>query len=704
MGKDFRDLDEGMGVAVAKRTILRTKADGSLETWGEVADRVADGNCSLHETGKKDLKKMRDHIAQARILMSGRHLQHGDSSQKGRNLEVYSNCSTAAMSHLLYYLLLNGSGVGRCYNDSMMVVDWNKAPDAMCVISSSHADYTDEYMTPEEWASSQDRFKKHKYVTVEDSREGWAHAVELRENLAKYNPDGIELIVYDFSSVRKKGSPIKGMQNRPSSGPIPTMECFDNISRIIHKKLPIWESTIRIDHECAANVVVGGARRAARMSTKWWKDADILKFINIKKDAGLWSSNNSVEVDSEFWELYRAGDTQANLVYHSVMMASFFDNTGEPGFINVDKLKGNDTELGFPSVSGNTRYPLSKESSVTLAAITEVCKKNKYYHIVNPCGEITLSSMGAYCVIADVVPYFSDNADQVFDSLQVATRALIRTNLMDSVYNAEVARTNRIGVGLTGIFEFAWKFFSLGFKDLLDETVSAEFWAFVDKMRMVVEKEAERYAVELGVAVPHTALTIKPSGSVSKLFALTEGAHLPAMEFYLRWVQHHTSDPKIDEYRNNGYSVKDLVSYPDTAIVGFPTAPLISRLGLEDKLVCAGEASPVDQYRWLMLLEKHWLGTKMDNQISYTLKYDPALVQYNDFLKMVSTYQPDIKCCTIMPQVDETAFEYQPEEPVSRVQFDSLVALIKDSDVEEDVGEEHVGCENGACPVDFNTN
>ena len=43
-----------------------------------------------------------------------------------------------------------------------------------------------------------------------------------------------------------------------------------------------------------------------------------------------------------------------------------------------------------------------------------------------------------------------------------------------------------------------------------------------------------------GVNVPHTNTTIKPSGTVSKLFALTEGAHLPSMREYIRWVQYRS--------------------------------------------------------------------------------------------------------------------------------------------------------------------
>jgi hypothetical protein len=63
------------------------------------------------------------------------------------------------------------------------------------------------------------------------------------------------------------------------------------------------------------------------------------------------------------------------------------------------------------------------------------------------------------------------------DAFRTATRALIRTNLMDSLYRKEVARTNRIGVGMTGIHEYAWARFGFGWKDLVDEEKSLDVLA-----------------------------------------------------------------------------------------------------------------------------------------------------------------------------------------------------------------------------------
>src|SRR5262245_12912332 len=118
-----RDYFPGMGKAVADRTINRKKPDGTVETWADVAHRVAHGNALLAPRGalfsSMEEVNLEHHLRQASLLMSGRHLQHGDETQPTRNKEVFTNCATAAATYLTFYLLLNGAGVGRCYDDAM---------------------------------------------------------------------------------------------------------------------------------------------------------------------------------------------------------------------------------------------------------------------------------------------------------------------------------------------------------------------------------------------------------------------------------------------------------------------------------------------------------------------------------------------------------------------------------------------------------
>jgi adenosylcobalamin-dependent ribonucleoside-triphosphate reductase len=720
-----RKLDGGMGMAVAKRTYLRKVMDKGateerFETWAEVADRVAAGNTLLLKNlGKKldserktDYELLKKHISNGSILMSGRHLQHGDKNQPERNMEVFTNCSTASSSYILFYLLMNGSGVGRPYDDDMCVVNWDNMPNIRCVISDDHADFV--------WGFDESvRDAKHKYgdceddgvhwFEVPDSREGWAQAVEMMEVMAYEKKFKDDLLILDFSKVRPKGAPIRGMQNRPSSGPKPLMNAIQKVTTIKGACMSPWKQAMFADHYLAECVLVGGARRSARIATKVWTDPEVFDFIEIKRGGFLWSANNSIAVDDKFWKQKTA---HARKVLEAIMKSSYEDGTGEPGFINQHRLVQNDAGYeGYQDgkYAESEKYKPLKRTEKMLSKLARNAGAKVFSQIPNPCGEISLNMLGGYCVIADVVPYFAPTIDDAEEAYRATTRALIRVNTMDCLYNREVKRTNRIGVGMTGIHEFAWNVFGYSFRDLIDEEKSKDFWMTLSRFKRAVVDEAEKYSKKLGVVVPHTNTTIKPSGTISKLFALTEGAHLPSMREYIRWVQYRSDDPMVKKYKSKGYPVKELKSYTGSSAVGFPTQPLICRLGMGDKLVTAAEATPEEQYKWLMLLEKYWIvgvdeqGKPLEdtgNQVSYTLKYDPKKVSYKEYSEMVRKYQGLIKCCSVMPQQDSTAYEYQPEQPVTISEFmKSLNEIEKDESLLEDIDYEHLKCESGACPI-----
>ena len=169
----------------------------------------------------------------------------------------------------------------------------------------------------------------------------------------------------------------------------------------------------------------------------------------------------------------------------------------------------------------------------------------------------------------------------------------------------------------------------------------------------------------------------------------------------MRWVQFRYDNPLVEEYRNKGYPTRDLVQYEGTTVVGFPTSLVLTDIAPDEAVLTAAEATPAEQYRWVELGEKYWIGKERGNQISYTLKYNPNKVSYIDFKNTIQEHQRKVRCCAVMPQIDTTAFEYQPEEAVTIAEFQAARQAIKDA-VAEDIRQEHVECDGGACPIDFN--
>ncbi len=764
-----RLLDPGMGIAVARRTVFRPSDD---ESFGRVADRVAAGNMSLlarplTAAEQQEQARLRNAIATGALLTSGRHLQHGDAAQAERNMEVFTNCATAIASFAKFYLLLNGSGVGRSYDDALIAVDWSNAPALLMYLSPDHPDYphdpealcrlgVDLGLLP--WGATSDPanvvsafLADHlvadlsampngaTYHRIADSREGWAKAVELLESMT-FRRERTATVLLDLSDIRRAGAPIRGMQGRPASGPISLLRAFLNIRRHVidaATTLEPWEQALLVDHHLSVEVQVGGARRAARMATKSWRDPGIMRFIRAKSEGGLWTANHSVMVDAEFWQRVRSSDADtltqhAKAVFEEATRCAWIN--GEPGFINGDALEDHRTGTAWDkpvhedgSDFRSARYQVD-EAAGLLADVSRRAASSRFPVTTNPCGEIALHVTGGYCVIADYAPLLAcpvplDDvapgeaaADvaalwdaRVEDSVRLGVRFLMRANSMDALYGREVDRTNRMGIGPTGLHEWAWLRFGLDFNDLLDETRSAPFWSMLARLSVAAKQEGAAYAEELGRVRPTTVTTVKPAGTTSKLFGLTEGAHLPARRQYLRWVQFKGvqtdgvwadgSDPLLAEYAERGYPMRTLKTFPGMTVVGFPTRPLLLRLGLGERAVTAGEASPADQYRWLRLLEQHWIGAEQGNQVSYTLKIYTDRHDLEAFRAIVREQQPLVRCCAVLPSRPdhELGYEYLPEEEVSAAEFDTIVRGIEAGTEHFDMV--HLECAGGVCPI-----
>jgi hypothetical protein len=230
--------------------------------------------------------------------------------------------------------------------------------------------------------------------------------------------------------------------------------------------------------------------------------------------------------------------------------------------------------------------------------------------------------------------------------------------------------------------------------------------------------EQPRFTVDIEVANTHSyqlSTGAVVHNTISKLWGLTEGANLASRRHYLRWVQFRTDSDRLPEFRAAGYPTRDLKTYANTTIVGFPTEPLLYSLPGSENYITADEATPEQHYQWLRNLEKYWINGRLledgtvvhsgrGNQVSYTMKYDPNKVSYEKFCSTLKEHQPTIRCCSVTPH-QELAYEYTPEQDITRAEYERILASVRlpgGDKVEEDVDFAHVDCATGACPVDFN--
>lgn len=717
------------------------------QNWAERITDVVDGNFSLYNNHKECYEKEKDPEYHETLKLSkqgvmayaGRHLQHGDKDQNQKIGELFTNCSTALFSWTTFFLLLKGSGVGRDYSSETCFVDWNFMPETRFVLEGpdqwgqgGHPDY-------EPWVESL-QSAQHKYdsnservrwFTVEDSAEGWMNVIKILETAAFHKNNKDNLFIFDLSKIRKNGEPIKGQQNRPSSGPIPFIVALKNVASIKGAGMKPWKQALFIDDFLASCVALGGVRRSARMATKFWKDRDIIEFADIKREGFLKSANNSILVDQEFWNYVKNNTDRspwavhARRVFSAATEAAYLDGTGEPGFINVDKLTSNPSGLENVTAENyiNPAYyqkigGLHQKTKEMIAYMLERVKSNKYMYIVNPCAEIPLAVYGGYCVIGDVCLTYAKTLQEAETAFKLMAKFLMRVNLMPTLYSSEVKRTNRIGVGIIGIFEFAWNHFGLNFYQIIsimedadkkfdeETTKRAKMFAqFIQQCNKSVEESAKEFATEMNVSVPHTFTCLKPAGTVSKVMNSTEAANLPANNFYLRNNQYSINDPQYHDLVKRGYPVRDVShAYPGHHVVGFPTKQQISDI-MGDDCVVVGDTTPKEQYIWLRWLEKYWINSdNVENsggQCSFTMKFYPEQVSMQEFQKLLVEQQSQVKCCSWMQIADMSKYAYQPEEPITKTKYDDLMKVINQK-AQEDYDEEALSCESGICPMERN--
>ena len=232
-------------------------------------------------------------------------------------------------------------------------------------------------------------------------------------------------IGYDFSTIRPKGSIVKGIA-ADASGPVSFMDVWDSMCRTI---------------------MSAGSRRGAMMATMRCDHPDIEEFIAAKSDSKkLRMFNLSVLVSDAFMEALKKGEdwrlTFNDKIYKVIKAADLWDkimratyNYAEPGVIFIDRI----------NEANNLRY------CETITA-------------TNPCGEQPLPPYGACLLgsinLARLVDYpFGENAHLDVSQLEnlVATAVRMMDNVIEvsqfplELQKLEALNKRRIGLGVTGL-------------------------------------------------------------------------------------------------------------------------------------------------------------------------------------------------------------------------------------------------------------
>ena len=434
-------------------------------------------------------------------------------------------------------------------------------------------------------------------------------------------------IGYDFSTIRPKGSLVKGIA-ADASGPVSFMDVWDSMCRTI---------------------MSAGSRRGAMMATMRCDHPDIEEFIAAKSDSQkLRMFNLSVLVTDAFMDAVKKGEDWKliynNKVYSVIKAADLWDqimratyNFAEPGVIFIDRI--------------NATNNLSYCETITAT---------------NPCGEQPLPPYGA-CLLGSinlaklVEQPFDKNAYLDVSQLEDLVSTAVR--MMDNVIEGsqfpleaqklEAKNKRRIGLGVTGLAD---ALLMVGLRYGSDEAVKK-----TEKWMKTIARSAYNASINLAEEKGAFPLFDPEKFIVSgKMIQMDEDVKQAVHKFGIRNALLTSIAPTgtISLYAGNvssgiepvfAYSYKRKVlqndgSHVEEEVVDYAVQLWRDKFGdapLPDFFVSAQNLTPADHVKMQAAAQK-WV----DSSISKTINC-PEDISFDDFKEVyIQAYDTGCKGCT----------------------------------------------------------
>lgn len=756
----------GLGYIVYLRTYSRKKADGTLERWDETVQRITQGNFRIEakrlaEIGKLTEAKVAELVTEMErfyhlvfnLVMTppGRGLWMSGTEYAEKVGDAENNCWGVSMRPQPYNSgeekrvsfapvftfdqAMKGGGVGiniqRKYVNQIPKVENTVKLTIGC--DRNHADYRSELevLNVETTGNAYRSHAREKgnglegeFITVKDSREGWAEALGKVIDAHYENKRYLEL---DISDIRPRGTDIKGFGG-VASGPAPLVTMLTKVNEILNRRVndyvspTEWGDVVQLIGTC---VVAGNVRRTALILIGDQNDKEYVESKNYSLPQNLeasqwrWASNNSVDISANT-DRETLRNLSVNIYYN-----------GEPGYVNVELSRN------FGRIIDGFHKDIDGE-----------------VEIFNPCGEITLPNASPCNLFEINLPRVHDliakgvEGENLYEEVAyLAARYAYRITFRHYEWEATrdvVYRHRRLGVGITGITDWVLMKFGkkaiLGFDDAGNATYNEEVTAALDKLYRYVKDSNIGQAIDLDANPSIKVTTVKPSGTVSLLMGCSPGQHYHWAPFMIRRVRMAASAPLIPILEQCGYHIEPAVkgfntdgTYqydPTTLVVEFPVkAPTADHENFQS----AGDVPLREQAALQALLATYW----SDNAVSATLSFkkaQPKPVYFEDGTMLLDKFgQPElkvdkreedavieeiadildrykgvIKSTSLLPHATDT-YPQMPYEEISEEKYNAMVAKLtaKPWEVingslgaeEEDTTDYSSECQGNSCPL-----
>ncbi|KAK5582375.1 hypothetical protein RB653_003958 [Dictyostelium firmibasis] len=631
-----------LGEIVYRRSYSRVKDDNTNEQWFETVERVVNGTYNIQRKwierhglewnqskAQKSAQEMYNRIFEMKFLPPGRGLYScGSSTTESKGLfAALNNCAFVSTIDMKknpskpFIFLMDASMLG-------VGVGFDTKGEGSFIIKGQlqqqQQHHHHHHNISSSSSSSQLNSQSNLFI-VPDSREGWVESVQLLLDsffLKRSDP------IFDYSSIRKKGEPIKGFGG-VCCGYEPLKELHDEIRTLLNKHVgKSISSTNIVDlmNIIGKCVVAGNVRQAAEIA---FGDPNSQEYINLKnyeinphRASFGWCSNNSV-----FAELGMDYSKVCESIIHN----------GEPGFAWLDNMR---------------KY--------SRMVPTELDNKDSRAMGGNPCLEQTLESYELCCLV-ETFPNNHNSLDDYLKTLKYAflyakTVTLGSTQWPDT--NKVLLRNRRIGCSMSGIAQF------IHFHGL------HQLREWCTQGYQLLGQLDERYSEWLAIPKSIKKTSIKPSGTVSLLAGATPGMHYPISEYYIRRIRVQKDSDLIPPLIEAGYHVEPAFENKTNVVVEIP---IHSGKGIRS----ANSITMWEQLSLAAFLQKYWA----DNQVSCTVSFDP-IKEAPQLKHALDYFQYQLKGVSFLPNPinSSTPYKQMPYEEIDETRYNQIIANLKPVD------------------------
>lgn len=549
------------------------KFEKRRESWDESVDRMMGMHLKKFPQLEEEIEECGKLMKDKKLTGSQRALQFGGSAIEEKNMRLY-NCVSSYADRVRFFgesiwLLLCGCGVGFSVQKHHVA----QLPEV------KEVGYPYDHI-------------------VEDSIEGWADAVNALFNAYL---EGKEYPYFDFSSIRKKGSPLRFGGKAP--GPEPLSKALNKIEDLLKdamfrklKPIEVFDCVMYL----ADSVLSAGIRRSATIATFDIDDEEMLC-----SKTGNWFETNPQRGRANI----SAMATPNTLKSQYEKIFDFTKQFGEPGVIFLEskeysvnpcveimmcptliKYNGMIVEKYNKTLLGHTKRKYWIEKGYTFESGWQAC---------NLC-TINVSRLDSVEDFNHVARYAG-----ILGTIQASYS---KTNYLGEVSQQIIKRESLLGVSLCGV---------------LDKPEITLNGIHLRNASREVKKANKEYAKKIGIPVASRTTCVKPEGTSSIVLNSSSGIHPHHAKKYIRRVNANLEEPIFQKFNiQNPHAVEDSVWGADKVIAFALEAPQNALLKTDFDAISFMRIAKLVYLNWVVEGNQTDRLEKANHNVSITVSVD----------------------------------------------------------------------------------